>query len=65
MKKAKILIVEDNIVNREILREFLEDMYHIIEAEDGKAAFGVHLRAQVDHVRDVLAGGLSDHGLVS
>ncbi len=41
MKKAKILIVEDNIVNREILREFLEDMYHIIEAEDGKAALDI------------------------
>jgi len=33
--KRKILIVEDNEINREILKEILEDEYEIYEAEDG------------------------------
>ena len=34
-KKRTILIVEDNALNRDILHEYLEDEYHILEASDG------------------------------
>ena len=37
----KILIVEDNLVNREILREILSDQYEVLEAENGKEALDV------------------------
>lgn len=33
--KRKILIIEDNDINRDILRDFLEDEYEIFEAENG------------------------------
>ena len=36
--KRKILIVEDEFVNREILKNILKDDYEIFEAEDGETA---------------------------
>ena len=36
--KRKILIVEDEFVNREILKNILLDDFEIFEAEDGEAA---------------------------
>ena len=36
--KRKILIVEDEFVNREILKNVLKDDYEIFEAEDGETA---------------------------
>lgn len=42
-----ILIAEDNLVNRELLREMLEARnYHVAEARDGKEAL-----AKIDEVR--------------
>ena len=37
-ERCKILIADDNYVNRAILREFLEDDYEILESEDGISA---------------------------
>lgn len=37
-KKRKILIVEDNSLNREMLVEILQDQYECIEVENGKQA---------------------------
>jgi EAL domain-containing protein (putative c-di-GMP-specific phosphodiesterase class I)/FixJ family two-component response regulator len=39
--KRRILIVEDEFVNREILKNLLLDDYEILEAEDGEAALNV------------------------
>ncbi len=39
--KRKILIVEDEFVNREILKNILKDDYEIFEAEDGETAVGL------------------------
>ena len=39
--KRKILIVEDEFVNREILKNVLFDDYEIIEAEDGEIALNI------------------------
>ena len=39
--KRRILIVEDEFVNREILKNLLLDDYEILEAEDGEAALDV------------------------
>lgn len=39
--KNKILIVDDAIMNRDILKEILKDTYDILEAEDGKAALEI------------------------
>jgi len=39
--KRKILIVEDEFVNREILKNILFDDYEIIEAEDGEIALNI------------------------
>lgn len=41
MKQHQILIVEDNQLNREILRTALEDEYIILEAEHGKEALDI------------------------
>lgn len=38
MTKKKILIVEDNSINRAILKEILSDAYEILEAENGVEA---------------------------
>ena len=40
-RKAKILIVDDAVINRMILCELLNDQYQIIEAEDGKKALEI------------------------
>ena len=40
-RKAKILIVDDAVINRMILCDLLNDQYQIIEAEDGKKAEGI------------------------
>ncbi|MCH1983249.1 EAL domain-containing protein [Ruminococcus sp. OA3] len=37
----KVLIVEDNQINREILREILSSEYQVLEAEDGQEALSV------------------------
>ena len=36
-RKRTVLIVEDNEMNREILRELLADEYDVLEAENGLA----------------------------
>ena len=43
--KRRILIVEDEVINREILRMMLEDSYELIYAETGTEA----IRAVSDH----------------
>lgn len=40
-RRWKILIAEDNEINREILRELLQDDYDIEEASDGNEAYGI------------------------
>lgn len=41
MEKSTILIVEDNRVNRAVLKKILSDDYHICEAENGAAALEI------------------------
>lgn len=36
--RYKVLIVDDAVMNRELLKEMLQDEYDVLEAEDGKAA---------------------------
>lgn len=39
--KNKVLIVDDALINRDILKEILKDTYDILEAEDGKTALEI------------------------
>ena len=41
MYRKRILVVEDNELNREILREILSVEYHVLEAENGQTALKV------------------------
>ena len=36
-----VLIVEDNLINREILREILASEYQVLEAGDGQEALSI------------------------
>ena len=49
MKKRKILVVEDNAINRAMLTSLLEDDFEIIEAEDGL----IGLEELERHYRDI------------
>ncbi len=40
-RKKQLLVVEDNTLNREILKEILQDSYTIAEAENGQAALDI------------------------
>ena len=35
--KRTVLVIEDNAINREMLKEILAEQYHVLEAEDGLA----------------------------
>lgn len=52
-QRATILIVEDDALNREILRTFLEQDYTILEAADGQEALDV-LAAHTDEIEGIL-----------
>ena len=39
--QKQILIVEDNMLNREILKEILSDAYSVLEAENGQEALSL------------------------
>lgn len=41
MMQKQVLIVEDNRINREILREILSDRYIVLEAENGQEALDI------------------------
>ena len=41
MFKKQVLVVEDNELNREILREILSEQYRVLEAENGEAALEI------------------------
>lgn len=41
IKKKQILVVEDNIINREILVEILSEEYHVLEAGNGQEALDI------------------------
>ena len=41
MYRKRVLIVEDNELNREILREILSVEYQVLEAENGKKALEI------------------------
>ena len=41
IQQKQILIVEDNEINRSMLREILSDEYEIWEAENGQAALDI------------------------
>jgi len=45
MDKPKILVVEDQAINRQILRQILGTEYEVVEAENGAAAFEVLARS--------------------
>ena len=47
--KRKILIVEDEFVNREILKNILIDDYEIFEAEDGEIALDLLTKGQENY----------------
>ncbi len=51
--QRKILIVEDNAINREMLREILISTYQVLEAENGQEALAV-LEKQKDEVSLIL-----------
>ena len=44
----KILVVEDNDFNRDLVVQLLEDMYHVIEAVNGKEGVEVAKRERPD-----------------
>ena len=48
-----ILIIEDNEMNREILVDFLEDQYHILQAENGKEGLEL-LEKYADEISAIL-----------
>ena len=41
MYKKQVLVVENNELNREILREILSEQYHVLEAENGQVALEI------------------------
>lgn len=41
MQKKRVLVVEDNELNRELLREILSQEYQVVEAENGEAALKI------------------------
>lgn len=41
MLRKKILVVEDNMINREMLCEILDSMYEVLEAENGQEALEI------------------------
>jgi len=43
-KKPYVLIIDDSVMNRDLLREMLQDKYRVLEAEDGEK--GLYLLAQ-------------------
>lgn len=51
--KNKILVVDDALMNRDILKEILKDTYDILEAEDGKAALEI-LDAENNEISAIL-----------
>ena len=51
--QKQILIVEDNMLNREILKEILSDVYSVLEAENGQEALDV-LGAHADDIAVIL-----------
>ena len=53
MKRKTILIVDDNEINRDILREILIDSYNVAEAENGEAALE-RLRSGGDEISLIL-----------
>lgn len=51
--KNKVLIVDDALINRDILKEILKDTYYILEAEDGKTALEI-LDAENNEISAIL-----------
>ena len=51
--KNKVLIVDDALINRDILKEILKDTYDILEAEDGKSALEI-LDAENNEISAIL-----------
>lgn len=51
--KDKILIVDDNEINRAVLMEILRDDYQVLEAENGKEALSI-MEEQMDELAAVL-----------
>ena len=51
--KNKILVVDDALMNRDILKEILKDTYDILEAEDGKSALEI-LDAENNEISAIL-----------
>ena len=51
--KNKVLIVDDALINRDILKEILKDTYDILEAEDGKTALEI-LDAENNEISAIL-----------
>lgn len=51
--KHKILIVEDNVINREALKAMLSDIYDILEAENGQEALDI-LQSNMGNVSLIL-----------
>ena len=52
-EKTQILLVDDSNMNRMLLREILEDGYHILEAENGQECLEI-LRAEAGNIALVL-----------
>lgn len=45
--KKTVLIVDDNEINRKILKNLLQDQYELLEAENGKVALDILTRENV------------------
>lgn len=48
MNNKKILIVDDAVTNRELLKKYLEDDYEIMEAADGQQAIEIIQKQQLN-----------------
>ena len=53
MGKKTVLVVDDNSVNRMMLRGILDDVYDIVEAENGKEVIEI-LEQQIDSLSAVV-----------
>ena len=58
-KNARILIVDDSEMNRDMLSDMLSDDYDIVEAANGEEALGI-LKEQVYNIDLVLLDLLTD-----
>ena len=66
LPQKQILVVEDNLLNREMLMEILADQYAVLGAENGQEALDIQKRCgdDKDHVNGDLERAYEDYNRI-